>query len=160
MLSSARISWIRIAQQAFVAGLCGAILIDAYLWVTTLLPQHGSLITLWQWVASTVLGKVALTSASYAGAGLLIHLLVSIGWAGGYAYLASRQPNLDRRWVISGIVYGFIVYIMMQVILLVDNNAQPVPSPTALVSVIIAHTIFFGLPVAFIVSRLQPRVVA
>jgi hypothetical protein len=157
MVSSVRVSWIRIALQAFVAGICGAIVIDAYLWVTTILPQHGSLIALWQWIASTVLGKVAFTSPSYAVAGLLIHFLVSIGWAGGYAYLAARQPIFTLRWATSGLVYGIVVFVMMQVILLADNSVKPIPNPNAFVNIVIAHMVFFGLPVAFVVSRLQPR---
>jgi hypothetical protein len=160
MVSTVRVSWIRIALQALTAGITGAIVIDLYLWVTTILPQHTTMVAFWQWIASTVLGKVSFTSPSFAVAGLAIHVLVSIGWAGGYAYLAARQPIFTSRWATSGLVYGVIVYVMMQVILLADNNLVPVPNPNAFVNIIIAHTVFFGLPVAYVIGRLQSRVAA
>jgi hypothetical protein len=157
MISSPRISWSRILLQSVVAGVAGGVLIDLYLWATTLLPQHASIVTMWQWVASTALGKAAPTNPVSAAAGAAIHAIVSIGWAGGYAYVAATRPATTRRWVISGTVYGLIVYTLMQVILLADNNFTYPPTPNAFINALIAHAVFFGLPVAYVVGKLQPR---
>jgi hypothetical protein len=160
MVSQRRVSWSGIAFQAVVAGVVGGFLIDLYLWATTLLPQRGNIVSLWQWIASTALGKVALTDPACAAAGLAMHAIVSVGWAGGYAYLAATRPATTRRWAIAGIVYGLIVYTIMQVILLADNNFTYPPTPNAFINALVAHAVFFGLPVAYVVHKLQARVTA
>jgi hypothetical protein len=157
MHSRARISWNVILIQAIVAGIAGAVSIDLYLWATTLLPQHAGILTMWQWIASTALGKTALINPAYAAAGAAMHAVVSVGWAGGYAYIAATRPATTRRWVVSGLAYGLIVYTLMQVILLADNNFTYPPTPNDFVNALIAHAAFFGLPVAYVVRRLHPR---
>jgi uncharacterized membrane protein YagU involved in acid resistance len=155
MAMAQRIQWSRVFTQALAAGITGAIFLDVYLWLTTILPQHGSLIAAWQFVASATIGNVAFSSTSYAGLGLVVHVLVSVAWAGGYAYLAMTRPFMNQRWVISGLVYGIIVYLFMQVLLLGASKFQFPPTPVAFVNVVIAHMVFFGLPVAFVVSRMN-----
>ena len=144
-------------MQAIVAGLAGGALIELYLWITTILPAHGSMLAFWQWIASTVFGKAALTQPRYAAAGLVIHALVSIGWGGGYAYLAATAPAATRRWIVSGLVYGLIVYTIMQTILLADNNFTYPPTPNAFLNAVAAHAVFFGLPVAYVVHVMRQR---
>jgi hypothetical protein len=150
-----RVSWSRIFVQALVAGIAGAILIDLYLWVTTLLPHHAGIGVIWRFIASTVLGKSALTAPGSALIGACIHLIVSLGWAGGYAYIATAHPATTQRWLVAGIVYGLVVYTIMQVILLADNNFTYPPTPNAFLNALVAHAVFFGLPVAYIVHVMQ-----
>ena len=157
MVSGTRLSWTHIALQAVVAGVAGGAIFQLYLWMTTILPAHGSIVTQWQWIASTVLGKAALTDRRFALAGLAIHALVSVGWAGGYAYLAATGPLANRRWIVSGIVYGLIVYTIMQTILLADNNFTYPPTPNAFLNAVAAHAVFFGIPVAYVVRVTQRR---
>jgi hypothetical protein len=155
MGSRARASWTRIVAQALVAGLAGGTLLDLYLWATTLVPAHGRLAAMWQWIASTAFGPAALADPAYAYVGAAIHALVSVGWAGGYAYVAAVNPLADRRWVLSGLVYGLIVYTIMQTILLADNNFTYPPTPNAFVNALVAHAAFFGLPVAYVVKIMR-----
>ena len=156
MATSRALPWGSIITQAVVAGLIAGIFIEAYLWATIVLPAHGSLLQSWQWVASTVIGKQAFTSLSFAWLGLLIHLLVAIGWAGGYAYLASTRPYMNQRWYISGPIYGFVVYMFMEIVLLGDNNfVWPASLPAFFNYAVGAHVIFFGMPLAFVVARMD-----
>lgn len=157
MTSSLRVSWTRVALAGVVAGLIGGAVFELYLWATTLVPAHQSIADLWQWIASTAFGKAALTEPGYASAGLAIHAIVSIGWAGAFAYVAAVNPTAARRWALAGPVYGVIVYSVMQTILLVDNNFIYPPNPNAFVNDLIAHAVFFGLPVAYIVHLFAPR---
>ncbi|HEY1655508.1 MAG TPA: hypothetical protein VGF86_10365 [Candidatus Tumulicola sp.] len=154
MVAPPRISWPRIAATAVVAGLAGGTLFDLYLWATTLVPAHQSVLAMWQWTASTVFGKGALTDPRFAAAGAVVNALVSVGWAGGYAYVASVNPLANRRWAMSGVVYGLIVYTIMQTILLADNNFTYPPNPNAFVNALVAHAAFFGLPVAYVVRAM------
>ena len=155
MVSTARTSIAQILLRAIAAGIVGAVTIDVYLWLTTLLPVHGSMTAMWQWVASTAFGKSALGDPTFVAVGAALHLMVSIGWAAGYAYIAAHNSNANRRWIVSGIVYGLIVYTIMQTILLADNNFTYPPNPNAFVNALIAHAIFFGLPVAYVVRSMQ-----
>lgn len=155
MIAGQKIPWGRIAQRGLIAGVFGAIVFDLYLWATTVLPAHGSMIGLWQWIASTALGKLAFSSPSFAATGLAILVVTSVVWAGAYAYVAAVRPFVNRRWAISGPVYGLVVYLLIQIVLLVDNNFVYPPTPNAFLVAVIGHVVFFGLPVAFVVNRLQ-----
>ncbi len=155
MATAARINWVRVITQGVTAGIAGGLVFDLYLWLTTVLPAHGSILAMWQWMASAAIGKVAFASTSYASLGLLFHFIVSIGWAGGYAFLARTRPFMNERWAISGIVYGIIVYTFMQLLLLGTNSFTFPATPNAFVNLVIAHAVFFGLPVAFVVARLD-----
>jgi hypothetical protein len=157
MAARSPIPWGRVSGQALLAGVTGAIAFDLYLWLTTVLPQHASMVALWQFVASTVVGKTAFSSSGFAWLGVVIHLLVSMVWAAGYAYLAAQQPALNRHWLPSGLLYGVVVYVVMQIILLAGNDFTPPPNPNAFINAVIAHACFFGLPVAYVVGATQVR---
>jgi len=152
MATTVRTDWASIVKQAVLAGIVGAVTIDLYLWATTVLPAHGSILAMWQWVASSVMGATAYTNPSFAWLGLLIHLAVSIGWAGGYAYLTRSQTFLNQRWVVSGLFYGAMVYVFMQ-LLLIGAHLFVFPTALGIVNALVAHCVFFGLPVAFVVAK-------
>lgn len=144
-------------KRAVLAGVAGGIVLDLYLWLATALPAHRSMVPVWQFIASTVFGNVALTNASYAAAGLAIHFLVSIGWAGGYVYFVRTQPATNRRWAVAGAAYGLVVYVLMQLILLGSGHFTAPATPNAFVISVIGHMAFFGIPVAYVVRALTPE---
>lgn len=147
--------WGRIIAQAIAAGLVGGAILEAYLYLTVMLPAHGSLLATWQWIASAAIGKAAFDNGAYVWLGLALHFGVSIGWAGGYAYVAQRQPFVNRRWIVSGICYGLVVYLFMQILLLGARAFVFPPTPDAWLNDLLAHAVFFGLPVAYVVSRMD-----
>lgn len=149
-------NWNLIVRQALLAGLGAGVCMEIYLLLTTVVPAHGSVVQTWQWIASAALGQVAFSSPTYAIVGLIVHFCVSIAWAGGYAYLAQQQTFMNQRWLISGIVYGFVVYIFMDLILLGVRMFVP-PPPLGLVNAVIAHCIFFGVPLAYVTARTSAR---
>jgi hypothetical protein len=153
--SPAPISWNRIALQTIAAGVAGAILFDLYLWITPLASQHLGVLVMWTWIAATVFGKGMYANPNAPWFGLAIHLVTSLTWAGAYAYVAASRAYVRRRWYISGPVYGLVVYLLMQIVLLVSGNFEYPHSPNDFVSALIAHAAFFGLPVAFVVNALD-----
>jgi hypothetical protein len=155
MVSASR-PWERVLRPALIAGLAAASIFDLYLWLTTVLPGGGSPVTLWQQIAAATVGKAsAFSSPTYAWLGVAIQAAVGIGWAAGYAYLAARQPVFNSRWVAAGLVYGVVVYAVMSLILLGGNALIPPPNPNAFLNAVIAHSVFFGLPIAYLVKHLQ-----
>lgn len=155
MPSTTSLNWGRIAREAIAAGIAAGAILELYLYLTTILPVHGSLLASWQWIAAAAVGKAAYDSSAYAWLGLLVHFIVSIGWAGGYAYFAQTQPFVNVRWFISGLGYGLVVYLFMLLLLLGARAFVFPPTPTALLNIVLAHMLFFGVPLAFVVARMS-----
>jgi hypothetical protein len=80
-----------------------------------------------------------------------MHFAVSIAWAIGYGYLAVTQPGVAARPVISGLGFGFVVWGIMQLVLYTVQALHIASFGDALID-IVAHTVFFGLPVALVTS--------
>jgi uncharacterized PurR-regulated membrane protein YhhQ (DUF165 family) len=155
MATAVRPNWALIIRQAVFAGFISAVVFDLYVWLTTVLPGHGSVVAMLQHSASIALGPIAFTGPNYVWAGVLVDLVSSMAWAGGYAYFAQRQPFVNTRWALSGFFYGFVVYVLTLALLL-GAHAFVVPAtPQALFNDVLARTVFFGIPLAFVVAQLD-----
>lgn len=143
------LNWGRIVLSGILAGIAGGICIDLFIYLTSLLPAHASIVSFWQFIASTGFGKVAYTSTSYAWAGILMHFCVSIGWGIGYAYIAHTKPVINKQPLISGFMFGLVVYVVMQFVLF-SVQALKTPDAVSVYMGVLAHTVFFGIPVAFV----------
>lgn len=146
------LDWRTIVVRGLIAGLIGAVLIDAFLYVGVLMPQHAPITGLWQFIASTVMGKSAFANPNSAWLGLCMDAIISIAWGVAFSYVAHTRPNVPGHPYISGIVYGIIVMIIMQIVQMAANVPVQLTVP-ALVSGLIAYTIFFGSPVSLYVAR-------
>lgn len=133
----------RLAGRAVVAGIIGGILVDLFLIVVHAAPFP----MIYQFVASTVVGKVALTSASYIWLGVAIHFAVSIAWALIYAYAANAMHAI-QRWALGGLVLGVAVMIVMELLQMIAGSAQSITVRSEIVT-LISHVVFFGWPVAW-----------
>lgn len=139
-----------------IAGFAGAILIDIYLVVTLVFVAHVATITsFFQFVASGALGPSAYANPSTVYLGAAVHFAVGIGWAIGYAYVAARTPWVRGRPLISGTVFGLVVMIAMQLVEVI-GKIYVLPNSVAFLNTAIAHTLFFGIPVAAIVKARLP----
>ena len=67
---------------------------------------------------------------------------------------ARERPSLlDRPWV-SGLIYGLITYVVMNLIVVPLRFGSPLPPPTrAIVTQLFAHIVLVGWPTAFIARR-------
>jgi hypothetical protein len=141
-----------ILLRGLVAGIIGGILIDAFFYVAQIMPVHGTILGLWQFVASTAIGPGAFANPNTAWLGLFMHGCTSIAWGIAFSYVAHTRHGIAEHPYISGVVYGVIVMIIMQIVLMV---AKSWPAPTVQNTLIglIAHCVFFGLPVSLYVSR-------
>jgi hypothetical protein len=140
-----------ILVTGIVAGLIGGVLIESFLAIA----NHANVIQIWQFVASGVVGGVAFTSSNYAVLGFAMHFAISIVWATIYTWAAlGPLPTLARHPVVSGLLYGAVVMIGMDVLLIVKHvGPGGLPDPGSLFISLIAHTVFFGLPVALFVGK-------
>jgi hypothetical protein len=137
------------------AGVAGAILIALYLVV----PKAGvfqapSLRVLFQWDASNALGPAAFQGGWPAAAlGLGMHLCVSIAWATVFALAAARVGAVARHPVLSGLLFGVLVYLVMSFGVVPLGSARQGPrTAKGIANNLIAHAIFFGLPVVIVLT--------
>ena len=149
MATVAPLNWSRIAVSGALAGIAGGVIFMLFVYVASLLPEHASLVSLWQFTASTAFGKAAYLSTSYAWAGLGMLLAAAGGWGIGYAYLAHTKPVVNKQPLISGFLFGVIVYVVMQFVLF-SVQALKVPDAVNVYVDVLATTVFFGIPIAFI----------
>ena len=131
---------------AVVAGIIGGILVDAYLAVVFKVSP----VALWTNVAATAIGP---GTSPWIGA--LVHFLISIVWAVLYAYIFSALGQL-RNWIVNAIVWGIVVDAAMQFIV-VSKAGGSWWSAFANPSGLIAHIVFFALPITFYIARVARR---
>jgi hypothetical protein len=146
---------LRTLRIGTVAGLVAAMTSNAWLFATTLAAGSGSMGSLYAHMARVAYGAAPITGNPVA-IGLLLYCGASLGWAYGYAGLASRNPALARAPWISGSVFGVLVLIAMQSMLLSVHQFHPF-SPLGFLNLVILYTAFFGVPLALTVARLQKR---
>ena len=114
-----------------------------------------------QAVASGLLGRDAYQGGLGAAAtGLAAHFLLAFGFATIYFFLARPMRFPLRYWLQAGIVYGLMVFVVMTYIVVPLSRAAiggpPDLTVAALWKPLLAHTAFFGVPIAFVTARRVP----
>jgi uncharacterized membrane protein YagU involved in acid resistance len=111
-----------------------------------------------QTVASGLLGEAAFSGGlGSAVAGLLLHFAMAYAWAALFVVAARRLPMLVRQPVLSGIVFGVVVFFFMRLVVL-PLSAFPYPvtfKPLGTVLDLLSHTLLFGVPIALATRRAQ-----
>lgn len=127
-----------------------------YHWLVTNVLGGVPLISLYQYIASGALGESAFAGGiATALLGVLFHYIFSIIIAGVFILSVDRIPLL-RRYVIPGsLLYGFGVFIVMNMIVTPLSATPPLPTPTTsqLIVMIIDHILIFGLLLGIFVRR-------
>jgi uncharacterized membrane protein YagU involved in acid resistance len=87
--------------------------------------------------------------------GLVLHFGMSYLWAGIYLAATRRIPRLMRQPMLSGILFGVVVFLTMRLVVL-PLSAFPYPvsfKPLATVLDLLSHTFLFGVPIALAARR-------
>jgi uncharacterized membrane protein YagU involved in acid resistance len=143
----------RTIAGAIIAGIvAGGTILAGFAAFALVLGSAFTLAGMFQFDASALVGKAAYTGNAYVALGIALHFLVAIGWAVGYAWAAERQPQLLTRPLISGAVFGLIVYFAMQFMLFAANVYHN-PTLGEFDSGLFAHVVFYGIPIALINAR-------
>ena len=125
-------------------------------WITVTLVQGNPYILVWQYIASGILGAAAFEGGiATALVGLLLHLIISVVIAGVFILSADRIPLLRRHPIPSSLLYGFGVFVVMNMIVTPLSAAPPLPPPTIpwLVEALIEHIVVVGLPLGILARR-------
>lgn len=121
------------------------------------LARGDTAVHLLQVVASGALGRAAFDGGvPTALAGLGLHVLLSLGWAGLFVLAARAFPALVRRPLWSALGYGVLVLVAMRLVVL-PLSAFPFPSgltPSwALLGDALSHVFLFALPIVLAARR-------
>jgi uncharacterized membrane protein YagU involved in acid resistance len=108
-------------------------------------------------VASGLVGRDASRNGGVATAalGLFLHFIIAFGAAAAY-YLVSRKLGfLTTQAVVCGLLYGIVVFVVMNFVVLPLSAAPPrsVPPLGAMIVPVIGHMLLIGLPIALAVRR-------
>ncbi len=150
------------AKTILLAALSGAVLIDLFLGIVIALRGgvaiSRGLEALSQWDASNFLGAAAFREGwRAAGFGFCCHLVVSTIWAAIFVFTAKRWKAMTRRAIASGGVFGALVMFVMRYAVVPLGSAQEAPyTLVTFLLTLVAHVVFFGLPVALMTKKLGP----
>ena len=145
-------------RAGLTAGIAGGVSIDVFLFAVQLAggTPAGKLAENFALIVAALLGPGAAANPAAVPIGILLHFCVAVGWALGYVYLVREQSQLLARPWISGAGFGLIVFIFMQIMLiLVPQDRRPMQA--AIATQLVAHVVFYGIPVALVVARLLGR---
>jgi hypothetical protein len=126
-------------------------------------------IRVWRFVASGVFGKNAYAdpdSLLMPALGLLFHFCLAFSFTIFFFLLYPKIKLLARNIFVTGILYGFLVWLLMnKIIVPLSNTAKLPPRPTSTILGVSTQTILgmafilfcIGLPIAFLTSRYYRR---
>jgi hypothetical protein len=109
--------------------------------------------TTYTFLAAVVGGATLAAGPAAVAVGVLVLFAGTILWAYGYVYAAQKQGQLLTRPLISGAGFGLIVWFVMQAVLVGAGHFSQ-PTIYTFDRDMVAFLVFFGVPVAFVASRL------
>lgn len=114
---------------------------------------------IFQFIASGLIdGRSFQLGWASVGLGVLIHYAIALTWTAIF-YIAATEFNLtvlSRRPILSGLLYGMLVYVIMNFIVLPLSAVPLRPGAATIaarVNVVLALMFCIGIPVALLIKR-------
>lgn len=118
------------------------------------LVRGGTILRLMQFIASGLLGRQAFEGGvPTAFLGLALHFVIAFGLVAVFYFARGKIAFLRNHPVPSGIVYGLIVFAVMNLIVLPLSAATPRHSLSGDLIQIGIHIFVIGLPTSLLLSR-------
>jgi hypothetical protein len=143
------------AGRAMLAGGLSAGVLD----LTAALVLYGARgarpIRVVQAIASGLLGPRAFQGGwKTAALGVLLHFFIATTAAAVFVLASRRAPALARRPVVSGALYGVVVYAVMNFVVVPLSAVARGPFNPRLAAILVAiHVVCVGLPIALAARR-------
>ena len=139
------------AREALKAGLIVGTLDIGAAFLQYYLKTGRNPLTILPFIASGVFGKKAFAGGTEMMVlGLIFHYLIATTWAFIFYYVVSRLPVFRRSWVATGIIYGLLVWCVMNLVVVPLSNT---PSRTFTLSGTLIGmgilVVCIGLPLAY-----------
>lgn len=145
----------RAATRAVVlAGLVVGTL-DIFAAIVLTLLRDGNPLGMLRFIASGVFGAESFSGGwLYALYGLVLHYCIAMIWTLIFFFIVGRIGSAHRHRIIAGILYGIVVWLAMNMVVLPLSNTPPLS--TNLASALIGMMVLIGavgLPLAFLAAR-------
>ena len=142
-------------QPIFLGGLIAGTLDLTAACVYSWLRANVSPITVFQAIASGVLGRESFTGgAKTAALGVALHFLIATVATAVFYFVSRKWLFLVERPIVAGLLYGIPVYLVMNFVVLPLSQVQMRPQPISVRIVNLVILMFcIGLPIALIVRR-------
>jgi hypothetical protein len=142
--------WVAVLYGGFVAGSLDIL-------AAALINRLDPLIIM-RAIASGLLGRAAFQGGlPVAALGLLLQWAMSLLIAAIFVFAAGRMSWLGRRWITAGLLYGVVVFVVMEyVVVPLSAAAKPHFTALSLVENLLAMWLF-GLIVSFFARGAAPR---
>jgi hypothetical protein len=150
----------RFIRASVAAAVVSLITITIYLVLERAVAERLSVVLglqqLLQWDASNGYGPAAFGGGwPMAVIGLAMDFVVSLAWAVAFTALYLAVPAVRCNVVPAGLGFGAVVMAVMIYAIVPIGHATRMHSTVAhVINVLVAHTIFFGLPLALTVDTL------
>ena len=125
-------------------------------WFVFSLLQKNPLISVLQYVASGAMGNAAFEGGlATALLGLVLDFIMTTIMAGVFILSVDRIPLLRQHVIPGSLLYGFGVFIVMNLIVLPLSAAPALPAPPMwlLIEIILEHILLIGLPLGILVRQ-------
>jgi uncharacterized membrane protein YagU involved in acid resistance len=110
-----------------------------------------------RFIAACLVGVSALHGGmAMAALGLAIHYTITLLWSALFLIAAARMSFLTRYAIASGLLYGALIYIVMNFVVLPLTRLPPRShhlAPAVLINGVLALLLFMGLPIALIAQH-------
>lgn len=142
-------------QPIFLGGLIAGTLDLTAACVYAWLRANVSPITVFQAIASGVLGRESFTGgAKTAVLGVALHFLIATVATAVFYIVSRKWLFLVERPIVAGLLYGIPVYLVMNFVVLPLSQVQMRPQPISVRIINLVILMFcIGLPIALIVRR-------
>jgi hypothetical protein len=110
-----------------------------------------------QYISSGLIGNASFRGGlASAGLGLVLHYLIALSWTTLFYIVSRKLAILTRRPILSGLIYGGVIYLVMNFVVL-PASSVPHPKSTATIAAIVngvlALLLCIGLPISVLTSR-------
>jgi hypothetical protein len=112
-----------------------------------------------QYIASGLIGMKSFRSGwSSVALGVVIHYAIALTWTAIFFLAALKFPTMTRRPFLTGVVYGCVVYLIMNFVVLPLSGVPHAPAAitiAARVNAVLALVFCIGLPIALLTRKVE-----
>ena len=150
-----------IFKTILIAGaVAGTLDLTGALVVYAAILHKASVLLILQRIAAAAFGLRAFKGGYFMALwGVIFHYRIAFSWTAAYVLLYPSQPLMRKSRVISGLLYGLLVWVIMNRIV-IPMTRLPAPSRFQWNAALIGMALlvfFIGLPVAFITDFFSRR---
>lgn len=122
-------------------------------------PAGATPLRILQSIASGVLGQGSFQMGlGSAALGAFLHFFISVCAAFVFFLASTKLTFLTRRWLISGLVFGVLMFLTMRLVVVPLSAVKAGPMKiSSIIGELCSHMVLFGIPIAYAVSRAALR---